>query len=110
MSLNRRTRFWQASGRLRCSLTWPPRPPRSRDANVGLLAIYPHRHEARHAAQEESLIPNGGHLEQQATARAREAKQLPEGEAKLNALRNEAQLRAYVIKKRAFTLQAAKLK
>ena len=57
-----------------------------------------------------ALFLTADHLEQQANARAREAKQLPEGEAKLNALRNEAQLRAYVIKKRAFTLQAAKLK
>ena len=50
------------------------------------------------------------HLDEQADARASEAKQLPEGEAKQNALRNAAQLRAYVDMKRALTPQAAELK
>jgi hypothetical protein len=40
------------------------------------------------------------HLEEQADARASEAKQLPEGEARQNALRNAAQLRVYASMKR----------
>lgn len=43
------------------------------------------------------------HLEEQANARANEAKQLPEGEAKQHALRNAAQLRMYASMKRALT-------
>jgi hypothetical protein len=43
------------------------------------------------------------HLEEQAAARAREAKRLPEGEARENALRNAAQLRVYASTKRALT-------
>jgi hypothetical protein len=35
------------------------------------------------------------HLDEQADARASEAKQLPEGEARQNALRNAVQLRVY---------------
>ena len=50
------------------------------------------------------------HLEEQADARAKEAKQLPEGEARQNALRNAAQLRVYATMKRALTPQAAKSK
>jgi hypothetical protein len=50
------------------------------------------------------------HLEEQADARASEAKQLPEGEARQNALRNAAQLRIYASMKRALTPQAAKSK
>jgi hypothetical protein len=50
------------------------------------------------------------HLEEQADARASEAKQLPEGEARQNALRNAAQLRVYASMKRVFTPQAAKSK
>ena len=45
------------------------------------------------------------HLEEQADARASEAKQLPEGEARQNALRNAAQLRMYASMKRALTPQ-----
>jgi hypothetical protein len=45
------------------------------------------------------------HLEEQADARASEAKQLPEGEARQNALRNAAQLRMYAFMKRALTPQ-----
>jgi hypothetical protein len=40
------------------------------------------------------------HLEAQADVRASEAKQLPEGEARQNALRNAAQLRVYASMKR----------
>jgi hypothetical protein len=43
------------------------------------------------------------HLEEQADARASEAKLLPEGEARQNALRNAAQLRVYASMKRALT-------
>ena len=50
------------------------------------------------------------HLDQQADARASEAKQLPEGEARQKALRNAAQLRVYAAMKRAFTPQTAKSK
>jgi hypothetical protein len=50
------------------------------------------------------------HLEAQADARAREAKQLPDGEAKQNALRNAAQLRVYAAMKRALAPQTAKSK
>jgi hypothetical protein len=45
------------------------------------------------------------HLEEQADARASEAKQLPEGEARQHALRNAAQLRTYAAMKRVFTPQ-----
>ena len=50
------------------------------------------------------------HLEEQADARAIEAEQLPEGEARQNALRNAAQLRVYAFMKRALTPQTAKSK
>ena len=50
------------------------------------------------------------HLEAQADARAREAKQLPEGEARQNALRNAAQLRVYASMKRALATQTDKSK
>ena len=45
------------------------------------------------------------HLEEQADARASEAKQLPEGEARQHALRNAAQLRTYAAMKRVLTPQ-----
>ena len=48
------------------------------------------------------------HLDQQADARASEAKQLPEGEARQNALQNAAQLRMYAAMKRALAPRAAK--
>jgi hypothetical protein len=44
-------------------------------------------------------------LEEKADARAREAKQLPEGEARQNALRHAAQLRTYATMKRVLTPQ-----
>jgi hypothetical protein len=50
------------------------------------------------------------HLDEQANARASEAHQLPEGEARQNALRNAAQLRMYATMKRALTPQTAKSK
>jgi hypothetical protein len=50
------------------------------------------------------------HLDKQADARTSEAKQLPEGEARQNALRNAAQLRVYASVKRALAAQAAKSK
>jgi hypothetical protein len=49
-------------------------------------------------------------LEEQADARASEAMQLPEGEARQNALRNAQQLKVYAFTKRALTLQSAKSK
>jgi hypothetical protein len=48
------------------------------------------------------------HLEEQADARVQEAEQLPDGEARQNALRNAAQLRAYAFMKRAFAPQTGK--
>jgi hypothetical protein len=50
------------------------------------------------------------HLEQQADARASEAQQMPEGEARQNALRNAAQLRVYASMKRALAPQTARSK
>jgi len=50
------------------------------------------------------------HLEEQADARTSEAEQLPEGEARQNALRNAAQLKAYAFMKRVLTRQTAKSK
>ena len=50
------------------------------------------------------------HLDEQADARISEAQQLPEGEAKQNALRNAAQLRTYASMKRAFAPQKASSK
>jgi hypothetical protein len=50
------------------------------------------------------------HLDEQADARATEAKRLPEGEARQNALRNAAQLRVYASMKRALAPQTAKAK
>jgi len=45
------------------------------------------------------------HLEELADARASEAKQFPEGEARQHALRNAAQLRMYATIKRVLTPQ-----
>jgi hypothetical protein len=50
------------------------------------------------------------HLEEQADARDSEAKQLPEGEARQNALRNAVQLRTYASMKRALAPQSPKSK
>ncbi|WP_213775352.1 hypothetical protein [Bradyrhizobium sp. dw_78] len=47
-------------------------------------------------------------LEEQADARADEAKQLPEGEARQHALRSAAQLKVYADMKRVLTPHAAK--
>ena len=55
------------------------------------------------------VFSTADHLEEQADAR-QEAEQLPEGEARQNALRNAAQLRVYAFMKRALTLQTAKSK
>jgi hypothetical protein len=49
-------------------------------------------------------------LEEEAEARAGEAMQLPDGEARQNALRNARQLRVYAFMKRALTPQAARSK
>jgi hypothetical protein len=45
------------------------------------------------------------HLDEQADARLSEAQQLPEGEARQNALRNAAQLRVYASMKRVLAPQ-----
>jgi hypothetical protein len=50
------------------------------------------------------------HLEAQADARAGEAKQLPEGEARQNALRSAAQLQVYASMKRTFAPEITKSK
>lgn len=57
-----------------------------------------------------TVFLSADHLEAQADARAVEAKQLPEGEARRSALRNEAQLRVYASMKRAFAPQIEKSK
>ena len=49
-------------------------------------------------------------LEEQADAAASEAKQLPDGEARQNALRSAAQLRVYATMKRALAPQTVKSK
>lgn len=50
--------------------------------------------------KEKTLFLSADHLEEQANARIREAEQLPNGEARQNALRNAAQLRSYADMKR----------
>jgi hypothetical protein len=50
------------------------------------------------------------HLEAQADARATEAKQLPDGEARQHALRAAAQLRTYATMKRVLAPQTARSK
>jgi hypothetical protein len=47
-------------------------------------------------------------LEEQADRRAREAEQLPEGEARQHAIRNAAQLKMYASMKRVLAPQTAK--
>ena len=47
-----------------------------------------------------TVFLSADHLEEQADARAREAEQLPVGEARQNALRAAAQLRSYAQMKR----------
>ena len=42
--------------------------------------------------RKKTVFPTADHLEEQANARVHAAKQMPEGEAKQNALRNAAQL------------------
>lgn len=49
-------------------------------------------------------------LEEKADARASEAEQLPEGDARQHALRSAAQLKVYADMKRVLTLQSAKSK
>ena len=53
--------------------------------------------------REKVVFFTADHLEEQAEAHASEAKQLPEVEARQNALRNAAQLRMYATMKRALT-------
>jgi hypothetical protein len=50
--------------------------------------------------KDKTLFLSADHLEEQANARIREADQLPNGEAKQNALKNAAQLRSYADMKR----------
>ena len=60
--------------------------------------------------RKKTVFLTADHLEEQANARANEAKQLPEGEARQNALRSAAKLRAYAFMKRVLTPQTAKSK
>jgi hypothetical protein len=62
-------------------------------------------HGMRH--KNKATFLTADHLEAQAEARASEAKQLPEAEARRNALRNAAQLPGYASMKRAFAPQTA---
>ena len=48
-------------------------------------------------SREKILFLSANHLQEQADARIREAEQLPDGEARQNALKNAAQLRSYPI-------------
>jgi hypothetical protein len=60
--------------------------------------------------RQKAVFLTADHLDEQADARASEAKQLPEGEAKQNALRSAAQLRVYASMKRALTPQTVRSK
>lgn len=60
--------------------------------------------------RKKAVFLTADHLEEQADARTSEAMQLPEGEARQNALRNAAQLRVYAFMKRALTPQTVKSK
>jgi hypothetical protein len=51
-------------------------------------------------SKEKILFLSADHLQEQADARIREAEQLPDGEARQNALKNAAQLRSYANMKR----------
>jgi hypothetical protein len=61
---------------------------------------------ARHNKKVVFLTAN--ELEEQADRRAREAEQLPEGEARQHAIRNAAQLKVYATMKRVLAPQTAK--
>ena len=61
-------------------------------------------------SRKKTVFLTADQLEELADARAREARQLPEGEARQNALRDATQLRVYATMKRALTPQDAKLK
>jgi hypothetical protein len=74
------------------------------------MTIYTHRDEARMRQKNKVEFLTADHLEEQADARAHEAKQLPEGEARQNALRNAAQLRVYATMKRVLTPQNGRSK
>ena len=55
-------------------------------------------------SKEKILFLSADHLQEQADARIREAEQLPDGEARQNALKNAAQLRSYANMKRLLVL------
>ena len=75
------------------------------------MALLPRSNERMAMAQKNKMVfLTAEHLEAQADARAKEATQLPEGEARQNALRNAAQLRVYASTKRALAPQTAKSK
>ncbi len=65
---------------------------------------------ARRNRKKVAFFLTADHLGERANARASEVTQLPDGEARQNALRNAAQLRVYAFMKRPFTLQTAKSK
>jgi hypothetical protein len=77
---------------------------------MGLMTICTHRNEARMRQKNKVEFLTADNLEEQADARASEATQLPEGEARQNALRNAARLRVYASMKRVLTPQNGKLK
>jgi hypothetical protein len=91
-----------AASSIKCKLHRARRNP---NLSIGLTAICTHRNEARMRNRNKVVFLTADHLEGQADARASEAKQLPEGEARQNALRNAAQLRMYASMKRALTPQ-----
>jgi hypothetical protein len=63
---------------------------------------------AAHRSRKKVAFLSADHLEEQADARTSDAMQLPEGEARQNALRNAEQLRVYATMKRVLAPPATK--
>ena len=61
-----------------------------------------------HRNRKKVVFLTADQLEEQAATRASAATQLPEGEARRNALRNAEQLRVYALMKRALTPKTVK--
>jgi hypothetical protein len=63
---------------------------------------------AAHRSREKVVFLTADQLEDQADRRASEAEQLPDGEAKQNALRTATQLKVYATMKRVLAPQTTK--
>jgi len=72
--------------------------PRSR--NLQREGIYDSKGACLLRSKEKTIFLSADHLQEQADARVREAEQLPDGEARQNALKNAAHLRSYADMKR----------